>query len=270
MILRTKKGELYFLQNNVEFIGVPSVEVYRELKKTIPASEFSCMPTKFIVQWENRRTEDYFNQNLHETVGGWYKDVYRPNVPIGAFKFKHRVSNRYKLLNVSDVDKIICEPNFKGTVDKKVLSRKYTGVNDKSLESLLKSKRFILDVLQKCFPTLEFIHSIPALTLWRFQFFNDKDNDFIVRPYQEFEHSFILGFNTELPDMKHGGFLFSNDSRGWTIRLVELDIDNADVFITRYGYEFIDSTSTFMTMLNSLLMFSLSQTTRFHSGELLL
>lgn len=75
MILRTKKGELYFLQNNVEFIGVPSVEVYRELKKTISASEFDSMPSMWSVQWETQHTENKFNQNLRSTVGGWYKEV---------------------------------------------------------------------------------------------------------------------------------------------------------------------------------------------------
>lgn len=117
MILRTKKGDLYFLQNNVEFIGVPSVEVYRELKKSIPASEFSHMPSMWSVQWETQHTENDFNQNLRSTVGGWYKGVYKPNVPVGVIKFKHRVSNRFKLMSVQDVDKFICEPNFKGSVN---------------------------------------------------------------------------------------------------------------------------------------------------------
>lgn len=266
MILRTKNGELYFLQNNVEFIGVPSVEVYRELKKTIPASEFDSMPSMWSVQWETQHTENKFNQNLRSTVGGWYKGVYRPNVPIGVIKFKHRVSNRFKLMSVQDVDKFICEPNFKGTVNKKTLLRRYKEVSSKELDSLLQAKSFVLDVLQNCFPNLTFIRSLPCLTIWRFEYFNDKDSDFIVRPKTEFQHSFILGFNTDIEDMQHGGFLFTRNTRGWTISGVTLDIDKYDLFITRYEYKHIDPTSNFMTVLNSLIGFHLNQTPRFFSG----
>ena len=87
-----------------------------------------------------------------------------------------------------------------------------------------------------------------------------------MRPKTEFQSSFILGFNTDIEDIRHGGFLFTRNTRGWVISVVNLDIDSYDLFITRYEYKHIDPTSNFMTVVNSLIGFHLNQTPRFFSG----